>query len=199
VTFRSQFTHRDDLLRAALDEFCERGFDAASINTILTNASVSKGQFYHHFRNKEGLYLAVVEWMIDHRIEWLAEHPPDTALDDFFASLAGHIQAAVAFAAEHPDVDRFTRSLLTERGHPIFEAVVERFGFTGDGPLGALVEHHHGQGEFRSDLPLDFIQRFVELMVNRAPDLLAIDEPSAMTQGVNKLMLILRDGCGRQR
>jgi hypothetical protein len=49
VTFRSQFTHRDDLLRAALDEFCERGFDTASINTILANTGVSKGQLYHHF------------------------------------------------------------------------------------------------------------------------------------------------------
>ena len=29
----------------------------------------------HHFKNKEGLYLAVVEWMIDQKIDWLAVGP----------------------------------------------------------------------------------------------------------------------------
>ena len=198
MTFRADFAHHDDLLHAALDEFCQRGFDAASINKILANSGVSKGQLYHHFANKEGLYLALVEWMIDQKIDWLAEHPPEELPDDFFASLASQIRAAVAFTAAHPDAHRFTRSLLSERGHPIFEAVIERFGFTTDGALAALVDQHHSRGSFRPDLPLDFIQRAVSLIVNRAPELLASDEPNAIAQRADNLLAFLRHGIARR-
>jgi AcrR family transcriptional regulator len=198
MTFRAEFAHRDDLLRAALDEFSERGFEAASINKILATSGVSKGQLYHHFGSKEGLYLALVEWMIDEKIAWLAANPPAPADEDFFAALESQIRSAVDFAAAHPDVDRFTRSLLADRGHAIFEAVTNRFGFTADSALAALVEHHHAHGAFRSDLPLGFIQRVVSLVVNRAPDLLAIDEPTAMARGADDLLAFLRDGIARR-
>lgn len=37
VTFRADFEHRDDLLRAAVTEFGERGYENASINRILAS------------------------------------------------------------------------------------------------------------------------------------------------------------------
>jgi Bacterial regulatory proteins, tetR family len=50
VTLRADFVHRDKLLRAALDEFCEHGYRAASVNRILSASGMSKGQLYHHSR-----------------------------------------------------------------------------------------------------------------------------------------------------
>ena len=178
MSFRSSFEHRDDLLRAALDEFCERGFDAASINRILAASSMSKGQLYHHFESKEALYLGVVEWMIDEKVRWLASHPVDIDATDLFSALRSQMRAAAAFAAARPDADQMTRALLAERGRPIFESVTSRFGFTVDGPLGDLVSAARGQAAFRADLSAEFVTRFVTLIVNRTPELLDLDGAS---------------------
>ncbi len=43
VTFRADFEHRDALIGAALDEFSEHGYHAASLNRILAAAGMSKG------------------------------------------------------------------------------------------------------------------------------------------------------------
>ena len=68
MKFRADFEHRYALTGAALDEFSEHGYDAASVNRILAAAGMSKGQLYHHFANKEALYLALVEWTIDEKV-----------------------------------------------------------------------------------------------------------------------------------
>jgi AcrR family transcriptional regulator len=51
---------RDKLLQAAFEEIYRRGFQAASLDTILAKAGVTKGALYHHFPNKASLGYAVV-------------------------------------------------------------------------------------------------------------------------------------------
>jgi AcrR family transcriptional regulator len=55
---------RDKLLQAAFEEIYRRGFQAASLDTILARARVTKGALYHHFPDKASLGLAVVDEVI---------------------------------------------------------------------------------------------------------------------------------------
>lgn len=52
---------KDRLLQAAIQEFCERGYDGARVERIVKNANCNIRMAYHHFGDKEGLYLAVLE------------------------------------------------------------------------------------------------------------------------------------------
>ncbi|HQR60377.1 MAG TPA: TetR/AcrR family transcriptional regulator [Methylophilaceae bacterium] len=49
------------ILAAAEALFSEQGFDAVSMNAIAARAGVSKANIFHHFSNKNALYLAVVK------------------------------------------------------------------------------------------------------------------------------------------
>lgn len=49
------------ILQAAIEEFAEKGYDNASLNIICTKNNISKGLIYHNFKNKDELYLCVVE------------------------------------------------------------------------------------------------------------------------------------------
>ena len=199
MSFRGDFEHHDALLRSAVDEFCERGYDAASINRILAASAMSKGQLYHHFTNKEGLYLGLVEWMIDQKAAWFAQHPLEPLSDGFLATLGAQMRAGLGFAAAHPDIDRLSRSLLAERGRPIFAAVTKRFGFDADSALGIVVDHYFAKGEFRSDLTLAFVRRVVLLIVNHAPDLLDLTESGDLDPRIDELLAFLRGGLTQQR
>jgi TetR/AcrR family transcriptional repressor of nem operon len=55
---------RDKLLKAAFQEIYRRGFQAASLDTILAKAGVTKGALYHHFPDKASLGYAVVDEVV---------------------------------------------------------------------------------------------------------------------------------------
>jgi AcrR family transcriptional regulator len=54
---------REHLIEVATKLFAERGYEDTSIETVLQEASVSRGSLYHHFKNKEALFEAVLEAM----------------------------------------------------------------------------------------------------------------------------------------
>ncbi len=79
---------REALLQAAFGEIHRSGFQAASLEKILSTAGVTKGALYHHFPNKAALGYAVVDEVIKpHCIEsWVrplegADDPIQTMID----------------------------------------------------------------------------------------------------------------------
>jgi AcrR family transcriptional regulator len=55
-----QNTRREALLRAAAEVFFEQGYAATSIDAIIERAGGSKRNIYDTFKNKEGLFSAIV-------------------------------------------------------------------------------------------------------------------------------------------
>ncbi len=54
-------TTRQQILDTATRLFAERGFEAVSIDAILTACGISKGALYHHFAGKDAVFVAVLE------------------------------------------------------------------------------------------------------------------------------------------
>lgn len=54
-------TTRARIVRAAGELFASRGYEATSIEAVLEKSGVSRGALYHHFRDKEDLFVAVLE------------------------------------------------------------------------------------------------------------------------------------------
>jgi AcrR family transcriptional regulator len=69
---------RDKLLKAAFEEIYRRGFQAASLDTILAKAGVTKGALYHHFPDKASLGYAVVDEVVKGLLleRWGVLEPP---------------------------------------------------------------------------------------------------------------------------
>lgn len=75
------------VLAAASSLFSERGVDAVSMQDIATAAAVSKANVFHHFENKEQLYLAVLRSKVDAQ---------DCDISDLIASPAPFAQRFLA-------------------------------------------------------------------------------------------------------
>ncbi|GLY68230.1 TetR family transcriptional regulator [Amycolatopsis taiwanensis] len=54
-------TTRAQLIEIASRLFASRGYDRTSIDAVLAESGASRGSLYHHFKNKEALFLAVVK------------------------------------------------------------------------------------------------------------------------------------------
>lgn len=88
VATRNPDLTREKLLQAAFQEIYHSGFQAASLDSILASAGVTKGALYHHFPSKTALGYAVVDEVIRQQIvhQFLrplekAEDPIDALLD----------------------------------------------------------------------------------------------------------------------
>ena len=60
---------RRQILRAALKHFANAGYAATSVQAIVDDAKVSKPALYYHFRDKAGLFQALVNEAHDERYE----------------------------------------------------------------------------------------------------------------------------------
>lgn len=78
---RSEET-RARILEAAVKQFSVNGYNAASVDSICAAAGVSKGAFYHHFKTKQDVFLALLDgWLqtFDQAIEASKDLPvPET-------------------------------------------------------------------------------------------------------------------------
>lgn len=99
---------RKRIIEAALREFAERGFDAASTNSITETAGISKGLLFHYFGSKQGLYLAIVQHCIEHSAAWSAQDREDEPpAADFFERLLQTGMRKLRYTVEHPLETKF--------------------------------------------------------------------------------------------
>jgi AcrR family transcriptional regulator len=80
---------RDYLLHAAARVFAERGFHGASLDQVAAAAGFTKGAVYSNFKNKEDLFLALLEANRQREMDALhatlegSDVPPEARLPDF--------------------------------------------------------------------------------------------------------------------
>ena len=83
----------EKLLQVAMQEFSEKGYGGASTEAIVKKAEVTRGALYHHFKNKQDLFLGVFRMAqreIGRRIAKsaaLADNPWDELVNGCFGFL----------------------------------------------------------------------------------------------------------------
>ena len=197
LSFDKGFEHSEALYHAAINEFATAGYAAASINTILRNAGMSKGQFYYHFENKQALYFALIEVLIARKAAFMADRTrvgaPDTPAD-FFTVLGQQIELGLAFARAHPEIEAFSQSFLREQGNPIYAAALARYNLAGDNQLNALIASAHRRGAFRAGLPVDFVQRIVQIVLTNVGALHDLEDPTPLSHRFTLVIQCLKHG-----
>jgi len=82
---------REYLLRAAEQVFARRGFHGTTLDEVASLAGFTKGAVYSNFKNKDDLFLALLESRYEENMEGLREilassqGPPETQLAEFAA------------------------------------------------------------------------------------------------------------------
>lgn len=122
------------ILEAALAEFAAAGYEAASTNAIAEAAGVAKGLVFHHFGNKQALFAAVAEHVVERTVARFFTDGPQPPPTELFERLYRWSLLKLEIFQEDPDGFRFlTRSI--PQAPPEVRAPVERL-------YGALVARH---------------------------------------------------------
>jgi AcrR family transcriptional regulator len=131
----------EEILRAAMEIFVERGFAATRLDEVGARAGVSKGTVYLYFSNKEELFFSTVrESIVPHiqsgeqliadfhgrPIDLLREMYEGWAAVVTDPLLGGLCKLMIAEAANFPDVARFYMTEVVQRTRAMFAVIIQR-------------------------------------------------------------------------
>lgn len=156
---------RDEIIDAAIKEFAEYSYGAASINRIIKNSGTSKGTFYHYFENKKALYFAVIEDSIRIKQEYFARMSEYLREEnsDFFDMMKAQAKAAMVFMQEHPALYRFGMKFAVET-QPIKDEFSEKYLPGIQYSFKKIVESEAALNSFSKRYPAEFAVRIIMYM-----------------------------------
>ena len=131
---------RNLILRAALKRFANGGYAATSVQDIVDDAQVSKPALYYHFKDKAGLFQALVHQAHDERYRLIREAAASdggireqlenilTALFDYFGKNREltRITFATMFAAPGEVPENLGYADKCERNFEFFHSLIQR-------------------------------------------------------------------------
>ncbi len=100
----SKVATRDRILRAALRIFAQKGYHRALVDDIVDESGTSKGAVYHHFPNKEALFLALVDELSARLAESIAE--AIAGAHGALGKVEAALRAGLLTFAQHQDLAR---------------------------------------------------------------------------------------------
>jgi AcrR family transcriptional regulator len=149
------------VLRAAIDLFNRKGYDATSIGDVAEELGVTKSAVYHHVPSKEHLLSAA----LDEALAGL-EAAVDAAVEgegSAYERLRGVVRRSVEVLVDHQPA---VTLLLRVHGNTETEnaALLRRRRI--DARLAALVGQAADEGALRADLDPDLVSRLLFGMIN---------------------------------
>jgi len=138
------------ILEAAEILFAQKGFDAVSMSAIASLANTSKPNIYHHFKNKNDLYLAVMKTAVRRSAALLdtLEDSPGTFKQRLTDFSAGQLVNILGHKRSTQLILRETLSEDSQNGQEITRLVMgEVFS-----RLVAMVNQGQQKNEFRKDI-----------------------------------------------
>jgi len=138
------------ILEAAETLFAEKGFDAVSMSAIAKLANTSKPNIYHHFKNKNELYLAIMKAAVQRSSMLLdaLEDTPGTFTQHLTDFSAGQLDNILSHSRSTQLILRETLSGCTQHGQEIAMHVVGEV-FT---RLVAMIHQGQQEKEFRDNI-----------------------------------------------
>ena len=202
---KKPFSREAALMQAALAEFGRVSYEAASLNTILKNARISKGVFYHHFADKQALYFFVLEHAFNAKWAYIRKKAEEDraifAHGNIFEKFRLQAAYATEFAALHPQYQALSRMLLREPDSPILRLVRQRFGTDTAGLLAEMVDEALERNELRCGFPRAFLTPVLNYLFSGFEEVFAAEQEPQQQRLLADLDLyvdMLQNGLGAQ-
>ncbi len=143
---------RDKLLAAATDAFVETGFSGARVDLIARAAKANKAMIYYHFRDKEGLYQAVLLDLLAPVHEHVARL--DT-IGDPWARLKGFYEGMIQRFLQRPALARIMLHEVLAGGKNMQPETARAFSSI-IGFVSRALADGHAAGRFKAVHPMLF-------------------------------------------
>jgi len=147
------------IIDAAMDEFSENSYNAASLNRIVKAAGISKGSLYQYFADKRDLYFFLLDRIAQEKLKLVQKTARDASHASFFEVLGLVLQTALELARTKPRYALIANRMLDDR--QVEEEVLQRYGSSSDSFFQPLLARAIQQGEVKGDLDIELVSKLL--------------------------------------
>jgi TetR/AcrR family transcriptional regulator len=153
------------VVHSAVREFARLGYQRASLNTIVRDASISKGSLYQYFQNKEALFNYIFEQFVL-LVKRSVQGAADNTSQDFFAKVRQVFWAGIHFVDYYPEYFQVYLKVLFEANVPGRESLLARVHLFSTEYFGPLCSDARKTGEIRHDIPVKTVIFMIDALIN---------------------------------
>jgi AcrR family transcriptional regulator len=175
VTEDQLAARRSEILDAARRAFARHGYEGATVKVLEAETGLSRGAIFHHFRDKEALFLALAEEDAARTAEVVEQAGLVQVMRDLRDKDAGWLGVQLEVRRRLRTDPAFAASWV-ERQSAIGQATAER------------LERQRAAGVVRSDVPLPVLVDFLRLAFDGLVSGLAAGMPTDHLDGVLDLV-----------
>jgi AcrR family transcriptional regulator len=166
---------RAEILEAARRAFARHGYEGATVKVLEAETGLSRGAIFHHFRDKDALFLALAEDDAAAMAETVAAHGMVQVMRDLQDKDAGWLGVQL----------EVRRRLRTD---PEFAAQWAEHQSAIAGATTARLQRQRRAGVVRADVPLPILVDFLRLVLDGLVSGLASGMPTDHLPGVLDLV-----------
>jgi len=145
------------LINSALEEFSFRGYKHSSLNSILKKANISKGSFYHYFKNKEDFFDSLSSYSIKIVVDKLNKE--DVLKErDYIKRLKIQAKHKIEVANNFPHLFAFLGEYYKSMSHEEYVQKVEK---SSNNFMHKFINENIDFSLFKDDLPHDLALRVI--------------------------------------
>ncbi len=165
---------RSDILEGARRCFAEFGYERATVRRLEQATGKSRGAIFHHFGDKENLFLALAREDAARQAEVVAEEGLVEVMRDMLQHPERHDWLATRL--------EITKKLRTDA---VFRARWQGHQAVLDEAVHKRLEHQVADGRMRTDVALNVLQRYLETVLDGFITRLA---SGASTEGLEEVL-----------
>ncbi len=145
-----QDERRREILAASLQTFSDKGYDKTSMADIVRVTGLSKGTLYWYFKNKQELYLALMEFVIDQFFEEFDGMFEASQAQTPWEALSQMFRAIDDLLSRDPKIGSLTLDFMLQGLHyPEFQAKYGQYYARYIEVLSTIIQRGIDSGEFR--------------------------------------------------
>lgn len=175
VTDEQLAAKRAEILDAARKAFARHGYEGATVKVLEAETGLSRGTIFHHFKDKEALFLALAEDDAAQMAQTVSQHGLVQVMRDLQDKDAGWLGVQL----------EVRRRLRTD---PDFAARWTEHQSAVLGATTARLQRQRQAGIVRTDVPLPILVDFLKLALDGLVSGLASGMPTDHLQGVLDLV-----------
>jgi len=158
---------KEKILRSAIDEFHQKGFERATVDAIAANAGVAKGSIYQYFSDKKELLLYSATWALEYFMKEINKREPMCDMDVFEYFLSAQRGNRVDLLKREPLLVAFTSDVMFGKFGELTKNLSDEIWKTSESYMLSLIRNGKKRGTVRSDIDDETLLLFFQGVVDR--------------------------------
>jgi AcrR family transcriptional regulator len=158
---------KNRILDTAINEFAEKGYGAASINSMVNRLGISKGSIFQYFNNKKSLYFYVFDYAVGLVRRTLVQVKENTENEEVFERIRKSLLAGVEFIQKHPYIYRLYLNLQLGNDTPFRNELIHKIRIFSAEYLSSLLEKGIERGEISNKIYLNQAVFLLDAVLDR--------------------------------